>query len=467
MNGNNPANTAVFISYAREDSDSAERLYNELKNAGFKPWLDKHNVIAGQDWKKEIRNAIENSRYFVPLFSSSSVKKIGYIQNEFKYALEVFERYPPGIIFYIPVRLDDCDIPYDELDSIQRVDLFPDSKWKEGVNSIIRALRFDQNNYKDKDDENKDADNNLTTTNDDTISSSLSSLLIQKPSLFRGEKSFFVGREEYINKIIKEQIKVPSSRVCIVGPGGSGKSQLAFKAIHQYEKEGLFDLVVPIYFSDVASMSFSDFLLNIANSFDVNERGKFEKMNIEQRKTEIQKFLSQRKKHALIFLDNYETVVSHILYDERQITTQQYEDAVNISNYLNNELPSNTSVLVTSRERSNKMGNKERRIDLAGLQEQESIKLFSGLTSEDYLKDIENIIANPTVKKIINKIFNMTGGHPLSIEIIAKNISSIYELDDMIDTPGIGKINIDEPDKRLRSLEACFNYTINKTSRKN
>jgi len=32
----------------------------------------------------------------------------------------------------------------------------------------------------------------------------------------------------------------------------------------------------------------------------------------------------------------------------------------------------------------------------------------------------------------------------------------------MVDTSGIGKINIDEPEKRFQSLEACFDYTISK-----
>jgi hypothetical protein len=54
---------------------------------------------------------------------------------------------------------------------------------------------------------------------------------------FRGEKKIFVDRQEYINNKIKEYLKA-SSRVSIIGPGGSGKSQLAFKAIHEYEKEG-------------------------------------------------------------------------------------------------------------------------------------------------------------------------------------------------------------------------------------
>ncbi len=49
MSDNEPAKTVVFISYAREDFTHAERLYNELKKAGFEPWLDKHNLIPGQD----------------------------------------------------------------------------------------------------------------------------------------------------------------------------------------------------------------------------------------------------------------------------------------------------------------------------------------------------------------------------------------------------------------------------------
>ena len=300
----------------------------------------------------------------------------------------------------------------------------------------------------------------------ENIESTLSAF---KFDLFKGEKSFFVGRDEYINKIIKEKIQVSASKVCIVGPGGSGKSQLAFKAIHQYEKEGLFDLVVPVYFSDVASMSFSDFLSNIAKSlFDINDINEFEKLDIEGRKKSIQNFLAQRRKHPLLFLDNYETI-SYIINDKiKNITpiVEQYDEAVNISNFINNELPSNTSVLVTSREKNNNFGNKEKRIDLEGLQKQESIELFSGLTSEDYLRNQENLMNNPKAKEAVDKIYEMTGGHPLSIEIIAKNTTSIFEIQEMADTLGLGIVNIDEPEKRLRSLEVCFDYTIKKLSDK-
>jgi GTPase SAR1 family protein len=279
--------------------------------------------------------------------------------------------------------------------------------------------------------------------------------------LFKGEKTFFVGREEYINKI-REEIKIPSSRVCIVGPGGSGKSQLAFKAIHQYEKEGLFDLVIPVYFSDVTKMTFSDFLLDIAKVLDIDIR-EFEKLDIENRKNRIYRYLFQRKSPSLLYLDNYESISYLLNYNNSENDKQQSkENAINISYFLNNNLPTNVSILVSSRERNNRFGNKEVRIFLEGLNKQECIDLFSGLTSEDYLKDIKNIMNNPTAKAAIDKICEMTGGHPLSIEIIAKNTSNIYEINQMANTLGLGIVNTDEPEKRLRSLESCFDYTINR-----
>ena len=81
------------------------------------------------------------------------------------------------------------------------------------------------------------------------------------PVEFEGEKKIFVGREEYINKIIKEKLLPLGSIVSLIGPGGSGKTQLAFKAMRKYvEEEKLFDIVIPIYFSRGSiSLSFTSF----------------------------------------------------------------------------------------------------------------------------------------------------------------------------------------------------------------
>jgi hypothetical protein len=45
--------------------------------AGLDPWLDSQSLLGGQNWKIAIKDAIKNSRYFIPLLSSNSVEKAG------------------------------------------------------------------------------------------------------------------------------------------------------------------------------------------------------------------------------------------------------------------------------------------------------------------------------------------------------------------------------------------------------
>ncbi len=129
----------IFISYAREDFDAAKKLSEDLKQAGFITWLDKESLAPGQNWKTSINNAIKKSRYFIPLLSSKSVKKRGFVQKEFKYALDILDEFPESQIFIIPVRLDDCEIPYEKLKDIEYVDLFPD--WNKGEQGFIQATK--------------------------------------------------------------------------------------------------------------------------------------------------------------------------------------------------------------------------------------------------------------------------------------------------------------------------------------
>ena len=128
----------VFISYARQDYEAAVRLYNDLKNAGLNPWLDKEDLLPGQSWNLEIKKAIKKSKYFVALFSLTSVQKRGYVQKEFKLALDLFDEFPEGEIFAIPARLDECEIPYERFRSIERVDLFP--SWEEGIKRLLQTF---------------------------------------------------------------------------------------------------------------------------------------------------------------------------------------------------------------------------------------------------------------------------------------------------------------------------------------
>ena len=57
-------------------------------------------------------------------------------------------------------------------------------------------------------------------------------------------------------------------------------------------------------------------------------------------------------------------------------------------------------------------------------------------------------------------MINKTGGHPLSIEVLAKNVRSIKQVEQVSEILG-NNINKDEANKRLQSLQESLGFTIN------
>ena len=139
----NPAIGRVFLSYAREDVDTATRLFNGLRKSGVDVWLDREVLLPGQNWKAVIRQAIIESRFFLALLSNNSVSKKGYVQKELKHALEILDEYPETAIFIIPVRLDDCNPTGKELQDLHWIDIFND--WDQGLEKIIKTIHSQSN----------------------------------------------------------------------------------------------------------------------------------------------------------------------------------------------------------------------------------------------------------------------------------------------------------------------------------
>lgn len=129
----------IFISYASEDAESAQRLYDELRLApGVRPWLDRHDLLPGTRWDLEIQKAIKESVAVVVLLSSSSTTKRGFVQKEIRVALDVLAELPERSVFVIPVRLDACDVHFNALEGIHYADLFPD--WDAGVRQLRKTM---------------------------------------------------------------------------------------------------------------------------------------------------------------------------------------------------------------------------------------------------------------------------------------------------------------------------------------
>ena len=105
------ATTQIFLSYAREDEEKVENLYRKLSDAGFKPWMDKKDILPGEKWKSSIQTAIRRSDFFLACLSVNSVNKRGFLQKEIKDALDIWQEMLDSDIYLIPVRLEDCEAP--------------------------------------------------------------------------------------------------------------------------------------------------------------------------------------------------------------------------------------------------------------------------------------------------------------------------------------------------------------------
>ncbi len=101
----------IFLAHAREDKLRVRQLFDDLKARGLDPWLDAVDLMPGQVWKTEIPKAIRRAEIFLACLSTRSVEKRGYVQREFRLALSAYAERPPGSIYLIPVRLDECDVP--------------------------------------------------------------------------------------------------------------------------------------------------------------------------------------------------------------------------------------------------------------------------------------------------------------------------------------------------------------------
>jgi hypothetical protein len=126
----------VFMCHAAQDKPLVRNLYQRLVAAGMDPWIDEESLLPGQDWNVEIRAALRRSDAIIVCLSNHSVTKVGYVQKEIKYALDVADEQPEGAIFLIPARIDDCQIP-SRLSHLHS----PDVRQEKGYRSLLAALQ--------------------------------------------------------------------------------------------------------------------------------------------------------------------------------------------------------------------------------------------------------------------------------------------------------------------------------------
>lgn len=101
----------IFLSYAQEDSEKVQILYDTLTALDFTVWYDKSSLLPGQRFVNTIEDAIQSCQLFLACISENSIGKRGFVQSELKRALDVIDQMPEDAIFIVPIRLDDSEVP--------------------------------------------------------------------------------------------------------------------------------------------------------------------------------------------------------------------------------------------------------------------------------------------------------------------------------------------------------------------
>jgi transcriptional regulator with XRE-family HTH domain len=126
----------IFLCHASEDKSDVRRLYTQLRDEGFQPWLDAEDLLPGENWDQAIRQAVRNSDVVLVCLSSHAVQKSGYVQKEIAQALDVAEEKPESTIYIIPVLLGPCSVP-ERIKKWHWVDLSSSS----GYEKLLRSLK--------------------------------------------------------------------------------------------------------------------------------------------------------------------------------------------------------------------------------------------------------------------------------------------------------------------------------------
>ena len=129
----------IFLSYAREDFERVAELYDRLFYAGFRPWIDKKDILPGEKWEQSIWKAFHNSDFILVCLSKNSVNKRGFLQKEIREALDKWREKLEDDIYLIPVRFDDCDVPA-SLREFEWVDLYEANGWILLLKSIYKGI---------------------------------------------------------------------------------------------------------------------------------------------------------------------------------------------------------------------------------------------------------------------------------------------------------------------------------------
>jgi TolB-like protein len=99
---------AVFLSYASQDAEAAQRICAALRSGGVEVWFDQSELRGGDAWDRSIRKQIKTCALFIPIISRSTHDRDeGYFRLEWKLAVDRCHLMAADKAFLLPVVIDD------------------------------------------------------------------------------------------------------------------------------------------------------------------------------------------------------------------------------------------------------------------------------------------------------------------------------------------------------------------------
>jgi TolB-like protein/Tfp pilus assembly protein PilF len=119
------AGKAVFLSYASQDKEVAQRICDALRAAGVEVWFDKSELRGGDAWDALIRKRIKECVLFVPIITpTTNARAEGYFRLEWKLAVDRSHLMADDAPFLFPIVVGDVN------DATARVpDKFRELQW--------------------------------------------------------------------------------------------------------------------------------------------------------------------------------------------------------------------------------------------------------------------------------------------------------------------------------------------------
>jgi TolB-like protein len=98
---------AVFLSYASQDAEAAQKIFEALRTAGIEVFLDQSELRGGDAWDQKIRHEIHDCALFIPMISQHTQERLeGYFRHEWNLAIERTHHMAQQKPFLVPVVVD-------------------------------------------------------------------------------------------------------------------------------------------------------------------------------------------------------------------------------------------------------------------------------------------------------------------------------------------------------------------------